>query len=196
MNIYYCSNSFFAKKMGTNVFQFGIPPFENFLKNLVKIYFVYPKMMLHNCSHVARQPGITFGNQSPGKPNLFVLDRLFYTGRQNVWSVCSRGQEWGMEDWLPIPPAFQYLILMTWRAGDLDLVMVSSLASKWQGLKFGMPVFQLFYKMKLKTSLGILRPVKISWRNSNHKLFMSLIKNWKKLVGVATLLSSILPSGT
>ena len=31
--------------------------------------------------------------------------------------------------------------------------MVSSLAFKWQGLKFRMSVFQLFYEMKLKTSL-------------------------------------------
>ena len=37
-------------------------------------------------------------------------------------------------------------------AYDLDLVMVSLLASKLQGLKFGKSVFQLFYKMKLKTS--------------------------------------------
>jgi hypothetical protein len=56
------------------------------------------------------------------------------------------------EGGLPLPPAFQYLILMTGRACDLDLVMVSSLASKWQGLKFGMSVFQLFYETKLKTS--------------------------------------------
>ena len=52
---------------------------------------------------------------------------------------------------LPRPPAFYHLILMTCRACNLDLVMVSSLALKWQGLKFGMPVFQL-YEMKLKTS--------------------------------------------
>ena len=67
---------------------------------------------------------------------------------------------------LPRPPAFYHLILMTCRACNLDLVMVSSLALKWQGLKVGMLVFQLFYEMKLKTSkfesLGILRPVKIS----------------------------------
>ena len=55
------------------------------------------------------------------------------------------------EGGLPLPPAFQYLILMTWKACYLDLVMVSSLASKWQGFKFGMLVFQL-YEMKLMTS--------------------------------------------
>ena len=34
-----------------------------------------------------------------------------------------------------------------------NLVIMSSLDSKWQGLKVGMPVFQLFYEMKLKTSM-------------------------------------------
>ena len=41
----------------------------------------------------------------------------------------------------PLPLAFQYLILMTWRQCDLDLVMISSLAAKCQdfeirGLQF------------------------------------------------------------
>ena len=53
------------------------------------------------------------------------------------------------EGGLPFPPAFQYFILM---ACDSNLVIISSLDSKWQGLKVGMPVFQLFYEMKLKTS--------------------------------------------
>ena len=55
------------------------------------------------------------------------------------------------KDVFPLPQALQYLILMTRRVCDLDVVMTSSLASKWQGLKVGMPVFQLFYEMKLKT---------------------------------------------
>ena len=50
----------------------------------------------------------------------------------------------------PLPLAFHYLILM--RHCDLNLVMISSLASKWQVLKVEMPVFQPFYEMKLKTS--------------------------------------------
>jgi hypothetical protein len=33
---------------------------------------------------------------------------------------------------LPLPPAFQYLILMALRAWDLNFVMISSLASKFQ----------------------------------------------------------------
>ena len=52
----------------------------------------------------------------------------------------------------PLPLAFQYLILMLWRPCDLNLVMIYSLASKCQDFKFGMPVFQPFYEMKLKTS--------------------------------------------
>ena len=51
------------------------------------------------------------------------------------------------EGWLPVPLAFQYF-----RACDLNLVMISSLASKWQVLKFGMPVFHPLYEMKLKAS--------------------------------------------
>ena len=49
----------------------------------------------------------------------------------------------------PLPLAFQYLILMIY---DLNLVMISSVASKCQDFKFGMPVFQPFHEMKLKTS--------------------------------------------
>ena len=54
---------------------------------------------------------------------------------------------------LPLPPTFQYLILMIWRAYDLNLVMMSSLASKEQVFKVRMTIFQLFYEMKLKTSM-------------------------------------------
>ena len=63
-------------------------------------------------------------------------------------------QRAGMKDeGLPLPPAFHYLILMTRRAFDLNLVMISPLASKWQVLKkVGVSVFQLFYEIKLKTS--------------------------------------------
>ena len=53
---------------------------------------------------------------------------------------------------LPLPPAFQYLILMIWRACDSNLVMISSMSSKYQVFKVGMTLFQLFYEMKLKTS--------------------------------------------
>jgi hypothetical protein len=70
-----------------------------------------------------------------------------------LWSKMPMFQRARMrEGGLPLPPAFYQLILRTWRTYDLDLVMVSSLASKWQGLKVGVPVFQLFYQMKLKTS--------------------------------------------
>jgi hypothetical protein len=56
------------------------------------------------------------------------------------------------EGGLPLPQEFQYLILMTRSACDLNLIIISSLDSKWQVLKFGMPIFQLFHEMKLKTS--------------------------------------------
>ena len=39
------------------------------------------------------------------------------------------------EGGLPLPLAFQYLIFIIWRACDLNLVMISSLASKCQHFK-------------------------------------------------------------
>mgnify|MGYP001180558486 CR=1 FL=1 len=55
----------------------------------------------------------------------------------------------------PLPLAFLYLILMICRPCDLNLVMISSLVSKCQDFKVGMPFFQPFYVMKLKTSLSL-----------------------------------------
>ena len=51
----------------------------------------------------------------------------------------------------PLPLAFQYLIFMVKRPCDLNLVMISSLASKCQDFKVEMPFFQPLYVMKLKT---------------------------------------------
>ena len=53
---------------------------------------------------------------------------------------------------LPLPLAFQYLILVISRACDLNLAMLSSLASKWQVLKVGIPIFQPLYEVKLEAS--------------------------------------------
>ena len=52
----------------------------------------------------------------------------------------------------PLPLAFQYLIFMVQRPWDLNLVIVSSLASKCQDFEVEMPFFQPLYLMKLKTS--------------------------------------------
>ena len=52
----------------------------------------------------------------------------------------------------PLPLAFQYLIFMVQRPGDLNLVMISSLASKCQDFKVEMPFFHPLYVVKLKTS--------------------------------------------
>ena len=59
------------------------------------------------------------------------------------------------EGGIPLPLAFQYFILMIWRPCDLNMVMMTSLASKCLTSKckdyiFGMPVFQTFCNMKLK----------------------------------------------
>ena len=58
MNIYYCSKSFFTKKRAQIFVSSALLHFKISLSKLAKIYFVYPKMMLHNRNHVARQPGI------------------------------------------------------------------------------------------------------------------------------------------
>ena len=52
----------------------------------------------------------------------------------------------------PLPQAFQYLIFMVQRVCDLNLVIMSSLATKCQDFKVEMPFFQPLYVMKLKTS--------------------------------------------
>ena len=41
---------------------------------------------------------------------------------------------------------------MIWRPCDLNLVMISSVASKCQDFKVGMPVFQPLHEVKLKAS--------------------------------------------
>ena len=70
-----------------------------------------------------------------------------------LWSKMHMLQRAGIrEGGEPFPQAFQYLILMIWRPWDLNLVMISLLASKWQVLNVMMLVFQPFYEMKLKTS--------------------------------------------
>ena len=70
-----------------------------------------------------------------------------------LWSKMPMFQRAGMrEGGKPLPQAFQYLILVIWRHCDLNLVMISFLASRCQDFKVETPVFQPFYDMKLKTS--------------------------------------------
>ena len=76
--------------------------------------------------------------------------------------------------------------------------MVSSLASKWEGLNVGVPVFQLFYEIELKTFKikHFQASEDIMTKFKNCKLFMSQESNTEKLVGVATLPLSFLPYRT
>ena len=77
------------------------------------------------------------------------------------WSKMPMFQRAGIrEGGLPLPPAFQHLILMTWSACDSYLVIISSLNSKWQ-------IFQLFYEMKLKTSKFKVLTFWSQWRYHN-----------------------------
>ena len=56
-----------------------------------------------------------------------------------VWPMFQRMGLW--EEGKPLPLAFQYLIFLVQRPCDLNLVIISSLASKCQDLKVGMPFF-------------------------------------------------------
>ena len=49
---------------------------------------------------------------------------------------------------LPLPLALQYLILMIWRAFDLNFVMISLLASKWQDFKHKGLQFHIIKQLK------------------------------------------------
>ena len=80
-----------------------------------------------------------------------------YTRVHNVSSgwpvyVCSKMltfQRVGMrEGRLSLPPALQYLILMIWRACNLNLVMISLLASKWQEFKLRGLQFHFIKQLK------------------------------------------------
>ena len=58
------------------------------------------------------------------------------------------------EGGLLLPLAFQNLILIIWRAYDLDLVMISLLASKWQDYK--LRGLQLHFIKQLKDFKDLL----------------------------------------
>ena len=53
----------------------------------------------------------------------------------------------------PLPPAFQHLILMIWRPCDLNLVIISSLASKCQHFK--LRGLQLLHKVDEKRAFQL-----------------------------------------
>ena len=52
------------------------------------------------------------------------------------------------EGWLPLPLAFQYFIVMIWRACDLNLVLISLLASKCQDFKLRGVQFHFIKQLK------------------------------------------------
>ena len=90
---------------------------------------------------------------SPSCFKLHTLCCIYLHSLACLWSEMSMFQWAGMrEGGESLPLAFQYLIFMIWRHRDLNLVMISSLASKCQDFQIWMPVFQPFYVMKLKTS--------------------------------------------
>ena len=67
-----------------------------------------------------------------------------------LWSKMLMFQWAGMrERGEPLPLAFQYLILIIWRPCDLNLVMISSLASKCQDFKPSCLQFHFIYRWKM-----------------------------------------------
>ena len=63
-----------------------------------------------------------------------------------LWSKMPMLQRAEMkEGGLPLPPAFQYLIILIWRACDLNLVMISSPTSKCQDFKLKDRICTLFF---------------------------------------------------
>ena len=97
-----------------------------------------------------------------------------------LWSKMLMFQRAGMEErGLPLPLAYQYLILMIWRACHLNLDMISSLDSKGQDFK--LRGLQFHFTKWLKNGhpnfkdlpFWILNQVKISWPNLNHKVFIT-----------------------
>ena len=90
---------------------------------------------------------------------IFSVKRLFRTSEECHFMLQKYTQfglftmKVGMrEGEVPLPLAFQYLICTTKGTCDLNLAVISSLASECQHFTVGMPVFQPFYLMKLKTS--------------------------------------------
>ena len=76
---------------------------------------------------------------------VFIIVRRFAC----FWSKMPMFQMAGMRDGgLPLPPAFQYFILMTWRACDLNFVMISLLASKCQDFKLSGLQFHFIKQLK------------------------------------------------
>ena len=119
-----------------------------------------------------------------------------------LWSKMPMFQRAGMrEGGEPLPLAFQYLILMIWRPCDLNLVMISSLASKCQHFKLrGLQFHYIKWLKKGHSNFKVLA-FWSQWRyHYQIQITRSLyLKNQiliEMLVGVAFLPPSLPPSGT
>ena len=87
------------------------------------------------------------------------------------------------EGGLPLPPAFQYLILMTWRACDLNFVMISSLASKCLEFKVRGLQFHFIKQLKNRHPKFKALPFWSQWRYQTKSKLQAFhvirIKYWK-----------------
>ena len=89
------------------------------------------------------------------------------------------------EGGLPLPLAFQYLILMIWRACDLNLVMISLLASKCQDFKLRGLKFNFIKQLKNGHLNFKALPFWIPWRYYDQNWITSaschknqILKSW------------------
>ena len=127
---------------------------------------------------------------------VFIIVRRFAC----LWSKMPMFQRAGMkEGGLPLPPTFQNLIFMTWRACDLNFVMISLMASKCQDFKLIGLQFHFIKQLKKGHPNFKALPFWGQWRYHDQICIASSSyhKNQiEKLVGVANFPSSLLPSGT
>ena len=93
-----------------------------------------------------------------------------------------------------LPLAFQYLILMIWRPSDLNLVMISSLASKCQHFKLrGLQFHSIKWLKNGHPNFKVLAFWSQLRYHDQIQIIRSKESNVEKLVGVATLPLSFPP---
>ena len=101
-----------------------------------------------------------------------------------LWIKMSMFQRAGMrKGGLPLPPAIQYLILMIWRACDLNMFLISSLASKCQDFKpadFKLRFLQFHFIKQLKNGHSNFEDFEdITTKFKSQALHVIRIKYWK-----------------
>jgi hypothetical protein len=115
------------------------------------------------------------------KPSWYcIMYACHYLWAQNVcrgWPVYVRAEI--REGGLPLLPALKNLSLMTWRACDVNLVII--LASKWQVLKVGVSIFSAVLWIEIEDLNTILFNVICQNKWLLLKVVgMQALKSWKR----------------